>query len=119
MKLSERIKKVRLNADVSQRAFGKAIGISGPSIAKIESGENNPSEQTIKLISSTYKVNYHWLKDEKGEIYLPPDTDDELVDEIMFGENEFAKSIFRSFAKLGDEEWLLLKKIVDMVTKKN
>ncbi|MGI6234473.1 MAG: hypothetical protein ACOYI6_04365 [Christensenellales bacterium] len=48
-------------------------------------------------------------------MYLPPDTDDELVDEIMAGENEFAKEVFRAFAKLGDEEWQLLKKLVDRI----
>jgi transcriptional regulator with XRE-family HTH domain len=116
MKMNDRIKKVRTDAGISQRNFGKTIGISGPSIARLETGENNPSEQTIRLISSAFKVNYQWLKDGLGPMYLPPDTDDELVDEVMAGENEFAKGVFRSFAKLGDEEWLLLRKIVDMIS---
>ncbi len=115
MKINERVKKTRSEAGVSQQVFGKSVGISGPSIARIESGENNPSEQTLRLISSAYKVNYQWLKDGLGPMYLPPDTDDELVDEIMAGENEFAKNVFRSFAKLGDEEWELLKKMVETI----
>lgn len=113
--INDRIKKVRMDADISQREFAKAAGISGPSIARLESGENNPSEQTIRLISSAYKVNYQWLKYGEGEMYLPPDTDDELVDEVMAGENEFAKSVFHAFAKLGEEEWQMLKRIVDLV----
>ena len=119
MGISNRIKKVRLSADISQRAFGKSIGISGPSITKIESGENNPSEQTVKLISTTYRVNYHWLKDGEGEMYIPAVSDDMLVDEVMAGENEFAKSTFRAFAKLGDAEWQLLKTLVDEITRRD
>jgi transcriptional regulator with XRE-family HTH domain len=114
--INERIKKTRTDAGLSLRAFGKSIGINnGSSVMRLESGENNPSEQTIRLISTTYKVNYQWLKDGLGPMYLPPDTDDELVDEIMAGENEFAKEVFRAFAKLGDEEWQLLKKLVDRI----
>lgn len=113
--INERIKKVRADAGVSLRAFGEGAGITASSVLKIENGENNPSEQTIRLISSAYKVNYQWLKYGEGEMYLPPDTDDELVDEVMAGENEFAKSVFRAFAKLGEEEWQMLKRIVDLV----
>lgn len=115
MTINERIKKTRTDAGLSLRAFGAKVGITGSSIAKIETGENNPSEQTVRLISSAFKVNYQWLKDGLGPMYLPPDTDDELVDEIMAGENEFAKNVFRSFAKLGDEEWELLKKMVETI----
>jgi hypothetical protein len=46
-------------------------------------------------------------------MYLPPDTDDELVDEVMEGENEFAKKVFRAFAKLDDEGCQVIKRIVD------
>lgn len=117
MELNERIKKVRTDAGLSLRAFGSSIGLTqGSSVLKIEKGENNPSEQTLRLISATYKVNYQWLKDGIGPAYLPPDTDDEMVDEVMAGENEFAKNVFHAFAKLGDEDWLLLKKIVDMIS---
>lgn len=115
MSVNERIKKTRALAGDSMRTFGEAIGISASSVMKIERGENNPSEQTLRLISSAYKVNYQWLKYGEGEMYLPPDTDDELVDEVMAGENEFAKSVFRAFAKLGEEEWQMLKRIVDLV----
>lgn len=117
--INERIKKTRIEAGLSQRAFGDGIGISGPSIAKIESGENNPSEQTVLLISNTYKVNYQWLKDGIGPMYLPPDTDDELVDAVMAGENEFAKKVFRVFAKLDDAGWQVIKRIVEELSQED
>lgn len=113
--VNERIKKTRVEAGLSQRAFGQGIGVTASSINRLESGENNPSEQTVRLISSAYKVNYLWLKNGEGPMYLPPDTDDELVDAVMVGENEFAKKMFRVFARLSDEEWQIIKKIVESI----
>lgn len=114
--INERIKKARDSTGLSLRAFGKRIGINnGSSVMRLESGENNPSEQTIRLISTAYKINYQWLKYGEGEMLLPPDSLDEMVDEVMAGENEFAKSVFRAFAQLGDEEWQLLKRIVALI----
>ena len=113
MEINERIKKVRTDADLSLKAFGDRIGINASSVLKIEKGDNNPSEQTLRLISSSFKVSYLWLKDGEGEPYLPPDTDDELVEEVMAGENEFARKAFRVFARLSDAEWEVIRRIVN------
>lgn len=113
MEMNERIKKVRTDAGLSQRAFGGMIGVTASSINRLESGENNPSEQTLRLISSNFRVSYLWLKDGEGEPYLPPDTDDELVEEVMAGENEFARKAFRVFARLSDAEWEIIRRIVN------
>lgn len=113
MMMNERIKKIRTDAGESLRAFGENIGITASSVYKIEKGENNPSDQTLRLISTVFKVNYDWLAEGRGEPYLPPDTDDELVDEVMAGANEFAKKAFRAFARLSDADWQVIKRIVD------
>lgn len=113
MELNERIKKVRMDAGLSLRAFANLIGLNqGSSVLKIEKGENNPSEQTLRLISSNFKINFLWLKTGEGPEKLDM-TDDELVEEIMTGSNEYAKSVMKAFAKLGDEEWEMLKKVLD------
>ena len=52
-----------------------------------------------------------------GPMSIAPETDDERIDALMTGENEFAKNVMRAFAKLGDEEWELLRKIVDEIKK--
>ena len=101
--MNERIKEVRKALDLSQVKFGEAIGVSGPAVAKIESGINNPSESTIKLICATYNVDYRWLTTGQGEMFLPMDTD-ALVDKYLAGESELTKAIMKAFAKLPDEE---------------
>lgn len=60
--MKERIKQVRERANLSQRAFAQRIGISGPSVARLESGENNPGEQTIRAICSEFGVRREWLE---------------------------------------------------------
>lgn len=112
IEMKERIKKVRTEAGLSQRAFGEKIGVTASSINRLESGENNPSEQTLRLISSNFKINFEWLKYGEGPEMLDM-TDDELVDEIMTGSNEYAKSVMKAFAKLGDEEWAMLHRMLE------
>ncbi len=59
--VNKRIAEVRATLGLSMRAFGNRLGITAPSINKIENGENNPSEQTIKLICKEFNVDYFWL----------------------------------------------------------
>jgi len=60
--MKERILKVRKEAKLSQSDFGKIIGITGSSVSLIESGKNNPSDQTIKLICSEFGIRREWLE---------------------------------------------------------
>lgn len=121
MNTNERIKMVRKSIEplLSQARFGETIGLTRDMVNNIENNRVDAPEAIVRLVSSTYRINYQWLKDGVGPMYLPPDTDDELVDEVMAGENEFAKSVFRAFAKLGDEEWLMLKRIVELIQSKD
>ena len=121
MAINERISLVRNALGMNQIDFAKGIGVSPASVSKLESGINNPSERTIRLICSVYNVNYRWLKDgiavdpdnpTDDDIFLTAVTDDDLVERVMFGENEFAKSVMREFAKLGDAQWRMLEKLV-------
>lgn len=60
--MKDRIRQVREEAGLSQRAFGQRIGVSGPSIARLESGENNPSEQSVRAICSEFGIRREWLE---------------------------------------------------------
>ena len=49
-------------------------------------------------------------------MYTEFDTDSMArIDYIMTGENEFAKNLFREFAKLDDSEWTVLEKLQDKI----
>lgn len=97
--MKDRIKMVRQQASLSQRAFGAAIGVSGPSIAHLESGSNHPSAQTIKLICQQFHVRRDWLVYGTGPMMLPDAEDDAIIDEVLSGEDEFIKAVIRGIAK--------------------
>lgn len=117
MVLRERIHALRKELHLTQKEFGAAIGISDAAVAHLESGKNNPSKQTLELICTKFGVNPAWLKDggDAPMFLLPEDDDAALVDRIMAGEDEFRKSVFRVFARLGDAEWQLLRDMVDRI----
>ena len=60
--MNERIKQVRLSAKLSQTEFAEKILVSRSAVCKMESGENSPSEQTVKLICQEFNVNGDWLR---------------------------------------------------------
>ena len=101
--MNERIKEVRKVLNMTQTEFGERIGMTASGISRLESGDTNPIESTIKLICATYNVDYRWLTTGQGEMFLPMDTD-ALVDKYLAGESELTKAIMKAFAKLPDEE---------------
>ena len=114
MELKDRIKKIRTDAGDSQEKFASKIKASRSAVCKLESGENNPSEQTIALICSSYKVNYQWIVNGVGEMFYDDDSDAQaIVGSVMTGDNEFAKSVLVKFSRLSEERWRQLKEIME------
>ena len=64
--LKNRIKKVRTDSKLSMEKFGERIGITKSSVSLLESGKNNPSAQTLKLICKEFNINYDWLVTGEG-----------------------------------------------------
>lgn len=85
--MNERIKELRRVLKISQEKFGARIKISGASVSKIESGENNPSEQTLSLIISEFNVSESWLRDGVGDMFKASSSEAErLVKKYSFPE---------------------------------
>lgn len=109
--MNERIKQVREEAGLSQRAFGARIGIGGSSVAMLESGKNNPSEQTIRAICSEFEVTRLWLETGKGEKKYPRDEDKELIDTALMNNDEVTRAFIRGVTRTPGG-WELLRKVV-------
>lgn len=56
------------------------LGISNQSLSAIETGKNNPSDQTIRSICREFGVNELWLRygEEGGEMYQQKSREEEL-----------------------------------------
>lgn len=68
--MKDRIKKIRADNKLSMEKFGEQIGITRSSVCKLESGENSPSEQTIRLICKEFGINKEWLLTGSGEMLI-------------------------------------------------
>lgn len=102
--INERIHKLRKHLSLSQEAFGQRIGIKKPSISMIEKGKNNPSEQTIKSICREFNVNYSWLVNGSGDVFLK--TDDALFEALAeeYNLSEIHMRMVKEFLKLDDHD---------------
>lgn len=83
--MNERIKQVRIDEKMTQEEFSRRICIGKSALSRLESGVNNPSDQTIKLICSEFGIRREWLETGEGPKY-PEEVQDgpeALVPELM------------------------------------
>ena len=109
--LNERIKAIRKASGLNQANFGVTIGIAMSAVSLLESGTNNPSDQTLKLICSEFGISRHWLETGEGEMRDPQRTSDiELLAQAATGQCEAKKIILRAVASMPDD---LLEKMLE------
>lgn len=75
MNIGDRIKKLRKELDLTQRAFGERIGVKGNTIAQYELGRSNPVDSVISLIIREFNINEEWLRAGIGEMFKPTPSD--------------------------------------------
>lgn len=67
--MSDRIKAIRKALKLSQREFGKKLGVSRDVISNIEYNRVAPKELLLRHICELYNVNEHWLHTGNGEMF--------------------------------------------------
>ena len=119
--MNERIKAIRTAVHANQTDFAKALSVSRSAICKMESGENSPSEQTIKLICQEYNVNEEWLRNGTGEMFVELSRDDQIaafVGNLLKDEEDSFKRRLISALAGYDDGWDFLDQFLDSVQKK-
>lgn len=120
--MNERIKQVRLSAKLSQTEFAEKILVSRSAVCKMESGENSPSEQTVKLICQEFNVNQDWLRTGNGEMFVELSKDEQIsamLGEIQrSGDENFKYRLVSALCKLNESDWTALENLVDMISDK-
>ena len=120
--MNERIKQVRLSAKLSQTEFAEKILVSRSAVCKMESGENSPSEQTVKLICQEFNVNGEWLRTGNGEMLVELSKDEQIsamLGEIQrLGDENFKYRLVSALCKLSESDWTALENLVDMISDK-
>lgn len=102
--MNERLKRIRKELDLSQEEFGKRLGITGGGISKLEKGERNLTEQMLKSICREFKVNYLWLTEGLGEMFMgiPTSIIDELADCYNLSDSE--RQVLINYLSMTEEE---------------
>ncbi|MGJ0961704.1 helix-turn-helix domain-containing protein [Faecalicoccus pleomorphus] len=114
--IGDRIKQVRKELNLSMEKFGDKIGIVKSAINNIEKGLNNPSERTLKLICSEFNVNYAWLTEGQGDMFveIPDNILDRLIQEYDLEEDN--KPILKAYLEAKPETRKEILKFIHSLT---
>lgn len=103
--MNGRIKLIRKTLGISQRDFGKKIGISDTAVSKLESGERNPSEQTLKSICREFNVDYFWLT-EGADVDMFIKLPNTLMEKLSerYNLNKKSQMVLKTYLEAPDDE---------------
>ena len=120
MTVNERIKELRLLQGLTMEQFGERIGIKRASVSLIESGKNNPSDQTIMLICREFGYNEEWLRDgiEPKKPVIDEDMEyGQICAELGITDSR-AKQIILNYGRFSPEDkklfWEYIDRLVDI-----
>ena len=113
MTLGERIKLLRKELKLSQEQFGKKIGITKSSISLYEKDTIVPTEQSLKSICREFNVDYFWLTEGFGEMFMH--FDEVIIQELteLYNLDETEKAIVLAFLESDKETRKHIKKFVN------
>lgn len=118
--MNARIKEIRNSVHMTQEEFANRICIGKSALSRLESGVNNPSDQTIKLICSEFGIRREWLETGLEPMY-PEQVDDgphalvpDLVD-VLSDHPAVLAALRRVVRIMTPADWDRLNEIIDAV----
>mgnify|MGYP000890491808 FL=1 len=115
--MNERIKELRKTLSLTQKEFGKRLGVTDGAISFIEKGERNLTDQMILAISKEFNVNETWIRTGEGEMFSKVKNVlvDELVDNYKF--NATLRNIVNVYWSLEKEKRVVIDNFVKTVAR--
>lgn len=98
--VGDNIKELRQKLGKTQQEFADRLGVKQNTIALIESGKRNISEQLLLSISREFGANLEWLRTGEGEMYVQKNQSllEQLEDE--FKRSPKSRELIESYLKL-------------------
>ena len=107
--MNQRIKQLRRSLDLTQQDFAERIGLKQNSIALIESGKRNISNQAVLSICREFNVNETWLRTGEGEMFNEMDREEQIAYYLgdIFSDpgDTFKKRLVAALAAMDESEW--------------
>ena len=110
MDICERLKFLRNQLNLTTRAFGSAINMSGGAITNMEKGIRNITDRTIRDICREYNVNPEWLINGNEPIFEDVTRELDIDDEV--------RQLTKQYSLLNNEDQELVKKLINSLAVK-
>ncbi len=110
MNIHERLKYLREQLNLTTRAFGAAINMSGGAITNMEKGTRNVTDRTIRDICREYRVNPDWLINGNEPVFEDVTSGLELDDDV--------KQLAKQYSMLSDADRKLVRKLIQSLAEK-
>ena len=122
MDIYDRVKFVRKQKHLTQEEFAKGLGLTRIVISNIELKKVEPKENFLDFVCKIYNVNRDWLYSEIGEPFVPVNDSEKIatfIGSLVSNDgDEFQKRMISLLADLTPEEWKLLERMAERLTKK-
>ena len=117
--MKNRIKKIRLDKNLTQSEFGKALGVKGNTITNYENGLRKPSDAILLSICREFNVNEEWLRTGNGEPYTPKeDRFSSYLSSIANGNDYLIRDFIEVYMELENQYRDALKVIAEKMYEK-
>lgn len=119
--MKERIKELRKSLGITQQEFADKLGLKRNTIATYEIGKAVPSDRVVSDLCNKYNVNEEWLRTGEGEMFIALNRTQQIAQltaDLFKGEKDsFKERLLLALAKLDENEWKVLEKIAEDLTK--
>lgn len=78
--IGERLKKARMELNLTQEVFASCVGISNSAICMYEAGLRQPREATLSQICNKFSINRKYLTDGEDPMFFSTFSSTELVE---------------------------------------
>ena len=118
LELHERIKKIRVDLELTQQQYADELGVSRDTVNNLERGRMQIKEMYIRLICKTFRVNYFWLTEEKGEPFIgvPDIIMDDVIEEYNLDDTD--RCLIEEYVKLSPDSRTVIKEYLMNIFKK-
>lgn len=116
--IGERIRLIRKENGDTLEQFSAKIGVSHPALSQIETGKNNPSGSTIKMICKEFAINEEWLRTGVGEKNPTTPKFQRLMNwiaDVALEDDTARLRIVEALTTLKEEDWEILERIAKKI----
>lgn len=110
MDIHERLRYLRKQLNLTTRAFGASINMSGSAITNMEKGTRNITERTIREVCREYNVNPDWLINGTEPMF------EDIIKEIDIDDD--VKQLAKQYSLLNDTDRDIIKRMINSLAEK-